>query len=82
MTETPEILFGDSVRWPDQDEDGVDVTFEHAPSRRFDLVIGADRLPSPVRRIAFGPDAAFERNLGYCAAAFTVRGYPHRDEAA
>jgi 2-polyprenyl-6-methoxyphenol hydroxylase-like FAD-dependent oxidoreductase len=56
-----EYLFGDSIRSLAQGDDGVTVTFEHAGSRRFDLVIGADGLHSNVRRLAFGPEARFLR---------------------
>ncbi|MFF3335488.1 FAD-dependent monooxygenase [Streptomyces sp. NPDC002888] len=58
VTDT-EYLFGDSIRSLEQDDDGVTVTFEHAPTRRFDLVIGADGMHSNVRRLAFGPEAQF-----------------------
>ncbi|MFF0578833.1 FAD-dependent monooxygenase [Streptosporangium saharense] len=56
-----EILFGDSVLGLEQDDDGVTVTFEHAPARRFDLVVGADGMHSNVRRLAFGPEERFIR---------------------
>ena len=57
-----EYLFGDSIRSLVQDDDGVTVTFEHAGSRRFDLVIGADGLHSNVRGLAFGPESQFLRH--------------------
>jgi 2-polyprenyl-6-methoxyphenol hydroxylase-like FAD-dependent oxidoreductase len=75
-----ETIFADSIRSIRQDRDGVDVTFERSARRRFDLVLGADGLHSAVRRAAFGEERQFERYLGYCVAAFTVTGYPHRDE--
>jgi 2-polyprenyl-6-methoxyphenol hydroxylase-like FAD-dependent oxidoreductase len=56
-----EYVFGDSVTALAQDGDGVEVTFEHGPARRFDLVIGADGLHSTVRRLAFGPESRFLR---------------------
>ena len=56
-----EYVFGDTVTDLRQDDDGVDVTFEHAPPRRFGLVIGADGLYSPIRRLAFGADAGDRR---------------------
>jgi 2-polyprenyl-6-methoxyphenol hydroxylase-like FAD-dependent oxidoreductase len=59
-----EILFGDSVRRLEQDDDGVTVTFEKAPARRFDLVVGADGMHSQVRRLAFGPEREFIRHKG------------------
>ncbi|MBW0119605.1 FAD-dependent monooxygenase, partial [Pseudonocardia abyssalis] len=50
-----EHLHGDTVTALDEDADGVVVTFEHAPRRRFGLVVGADGLHSAVRTLAFGP---------------------------
>ncbi|MFD0206831.1 MULTISPECIES: FAD-dependent monooxygenase [Saccharothrix] len=46
-----EYVFGDSIT--SIGEDGV-VTFEHGPTRRFDVVVGADGLHSNVRRLVFG----------------------------
>ncbi|HEV7708996.1 MAG TPA: FAD-dependent monooxygenase [Asanoa sp.] len=57
-----EFLFGDSIRHLDQDDAGVTVAFEHAETRRFDLVVGADGLHSTVRRLAFGPEDRFLRH--------------------
>jgi len=58
-----EFLFGDSITALRQDTGGVDVTFKHAAPRRFDLVVGADRLHSSVRTLVFGPEADFVRHL-------------------
>src|SRR6478609_3427935 len=49
-----EYVFGDTVTELRQDDEGIDVTFENAPPRRFGLVIGADGLYSPIRRLVFG----------------------------
>ena len=57
-----EYIFGDSIRRLEQDGDGVTVTFDHADTRRFDLVIGADGVHSTVRRLAFGPDSEYIRH--------------------
>jgi 2-polyprenyl-6-methoxyphenol hydroxylase-like FAD-dependent oxidoreductase len=59
-----EYIFDDSIASLTQDASGVDVTFETAASRRFDLVIGADGLHSRVRKLAFGPEEQFIRRLG------------------
>ncbi|MFB9191941.1 mycothiol conjugate amidase Mca [Actinomadura verrucosospora] len=59
-----EYRFGDSITALEPDEDGVSVTFEHAPPERFDLVIGADGAHSAVRRLAFGPEEDFAHYLG------------------
>ncbi|NUT49791.1 MAG: NAD(P)-binding protein [Saccharothrix sp.] len=60
-----EILFGDSIRGLEQDDDGVTATFEHAPTRRFNLVVGADGMHSAVRRLAFGPEERFVEHKGH-----------------
>ena len=75
-----ETVFGDSVAGIADEGRGVRVSFDHAAPREFDLVIGADGLHSRVRRLAFGPEAAFEVSLGYHVAAFEVGGYRPRDE--
>lgn len=67
-----EYLFDDTVTGIDQDTHGVTVTFEKAPTRRFDLVIGADGQHSAVRGLAFGPEAEFVRPLGLYMAWFTA----------
>jgi 2-polyprenyl-6-methoxyphenol hydroxylase-like FAD-dependent oxidoreductase len=79
-SESTEVIFGDEIAGLQQDASGVQVTFRGGSPRRFDLVIGADGLHSAVRRLAFGPDVIFEKNLGYIAAAFEVAGYQPRDE--
>ncbi len=75
-----ETLFGDTIERIDQTAADVIVTFAHAGTRRFDLVVGADGLHSRVRELAFGPARQFERYLGIKAAAFAVDGYRPRDE--
>lgn len=49
-----DFVYGDTITALNDDGDGVDVTFEHARPRRFDLVVGADGLHSTVRELAFG----------------------------
>jgi len=75
-----ETLFGDSVAGLEECSDGVRVSFEHAPPRHADLVVGADGLHSRVRELAFGPQSSFEVSLDYHVAAFEVSGYRPRDE--
>jgi 2-polyprenyl-6-methoxyphenol hydroxylase-like FAD-dependent oxidoreductase len=75
-----ESIFGDSVVNIEQNNDGVEVAFEHARPRTFDLVIGADGLHSAVRKLVFGNEDRFEKYLGYTVAAFEVGGYRPRDE--
>ncbi|OBF50001.1 FAD-dependent oxidoreductase [Mycobacterium sp. 852002-53434_SCH5985345] len=56
-----EYLFGDSITSIDHDGE---VTFEDAPARRFDVVVGADGLHSNVRQLTFGDEANLTRFLG------------------
>ncbi|GII55634.1 oxidoreductase [Planotetraspora thailandica] len=75
-----EFLFDDTIVTMRQDEHGVDVTFDQAAPRRFDLVVGADGLHSTVRRLAFGPEADFVRHMGVYVATMPLDGpvdHPH-----
>ncbi|MER6951842.1 FAD-dependent monooxygenase [Nonomuraea sp. NPDC000554] len=70
--EHTEYIFGDSITSLTEDADGVTVTFERTPPRRFDLVIGADGLHSNTRRLTFGPEERFVKHLGLYCAIFTT----------
>jgi 2-polyprenyl-6-methoxyphenol hydroxylase-like FAD-dependent oxidoreductase len=75
-----EIVFGDSIAGLREAGAEVHVQFEHGGERRFDLVIGADGLHSRVRKLVFGPQDRYEKDLGYRVAAFETAGYRPRDE--
>lgn len=72
---TAEYIFDDTITGLDDDGAAVNVTFERAPARGFDLVIGADGLHSNVRRLVFGPEDQFIERLGTHAAIFTVPNF-------
>jgi 2-polyprenyl-6-methoxyphenol hydroxylase-like FAD-dependent oxidoreductase len=78
--EGAEVIFGDEIDSLEEQPGGVRVRLKHAGERQFDLVIGADGLHSSVRRLAFGAQQEFEKDLGYAVAAFEARGYRPRDE--
>lgn len=80
LNERVETIFGDTVRALDDDGRRVRVAFESGATRDFDLVVGADGVHSQVRRLVFGPDEEFEKDLGIAVAAFDVEGYRPRDE--
>jgi 2-polyprenyl-6-methoxyphenol hydroxylase-like FAD-dependent oxidoreductase len=67
-----DIRWGDAISGLTQDGDGVIVAFEQSATARFDLVIGADGVHSGVRRLAFGPEARFIRQLGMFVATAPV----------
>ena len=50
----------------------MDGAFERSPTRRFDLVIGADGLHSNVRRLAFGPELSFVHHAGLYVATLPL----------
>jgi 2-polyprenyl-6-methoxyphenol hydroxylase-like FAD-dependent oxidoreductase len=75
-----EIIVGDSIAGLHDAGAEVHVEFEHASERRFDLVIGADGLHSRVRKLVFGPQDRYEKDLGYRVAAFETAEYRPRDE--
>ena len=70
-----EYLFGDSITALTETADGVQVAFENAPARTFDLVVGCDGVHSAVRRLAFGPERDYVRHLGYYYAVAGAPGW-------
>jgi 2-polyprenyl-6-methoxyphenol hydroxylase-like FAD-dependent oxidoreductase len=69
-----EFLYHDTVVALRDDGRGVDVTFERAAPRRFDLVVGADGLHSRVRRLTFGHEQRFVTHLGLYLATIALDG--------
>jgi 2-polyprenyl-6-methoxyphenol hydroxylase-like FAD-dependent oxidoreductase len=70
-----EFIFDDSIQVISQSSDGVRVEFTKNSPREFDLVIGADGLHSNVRRIVFGDESRFVRDLGLYLCVYTVPNY-------
>ena len=70
-----ELLFGDTVQGITQSSDSTRVEFTKNGVREFDLVIGADGLHSNVRRIAFGDETRFLRDLGLYLCGYSVPNY-------
>ncbi|MBD3728473.1 MAG: FAD-binding domain [Sphingomonadales bacterium] len=75
-----EVIFGTTITALEDRGDAVTIALANGEMRTVDLVIGADGLHSNVRSLAFGPEAGFERDLGYAVAAFNIPGYAPRDE--
>jgi len=73
-----EYVFGDSITAISPDGD---VTFEHGPRRRFDIVVGADGLHSNVRRLIFGDEAGLTRFIGgYLAVVSAPKTMAYHNE--
>lgn len=68
-------IFGDSITKISENSDGVHVEFEVSAPRQFDLVIGADGLHSTVRKVAFGDESQFLRELGFYISVFPIPNF-------
>ena len=64
--------FSESIAALHDDGAGVDVRFSSGAQQRFDIVIGADGLHSDTRTLVFGPEAPFNRYLGFCFNLFSL----------
>lgn len=67
-----EYVFSDSISALDESGDRVRVSFERGEPRDFDVVVGADGLHSRTRRLAFGPEAGFYRDLSHRFVGFSA----------
>ena len=70
-----ELLFGDTIQGISQSSNSVQVQFTKNRLREFDCVIGADGLHSNVRRIVFGEESRFLRDLGLYLCVYSVPNY-------
>jgi len=75
-----ETLFNDQISKIDEHDNGVWITLQSGKQRDVDIVVGADGLHSQVRKLIFGPEERFEKDLGYRFAVFESAGYTPRDE--
>ena len=75
-----ETRFGTEVTGIEDRGDRAEVSLSDGTREPFDIVVGADGLHSKVRDLIFGPQAQFERRLGFHVAAFTMGGYQPRDD--
>jgi len=64
--------FDDSIDTLDDDGTGVEVRCKSGERRRYDVVLGADGLHSNTRRLVFGPEEPFTRDLGYTFNLFSL----------
>ena len=64
--------FGDTVMGAEQDGEGVDVSFRSGRCERFDLVVGADGVHSTIRRLVFGPESKYVRQMGHVIAGWEL----------
>jgi 2-polyprenyl-6-methoxyphenol hydroxylase-like FAD-dependent oxidoreductase len=72
-------LFGDYITQITQKEEGVYVEFAQNEPRMFDLVIGADGLHSAVRKLVFGEESYFLKELGMYIAVYRVPNFLNLD---
>lgn len=70
-----ECIFGDGIAQISQSEEGVLVEFEKSAPQVFDLVVGADGLHSIVRKLVFGDEAQFLKELGLYVSVYTIPNF-------
>jgi 2-polyprenyl-6-methoxyphenol hydroxylase-like FAD-dependent oxidoreductase len=75
-----ETLFNEQISEIDEHDIGVRITLQSGGQRDVDIVVGADGLHSQVRKLIFGPEELFEKDLGYRFAVFESAGYAPRDQ--
>ena len=80
VAHTIETIFDEEVTGLEERNNCVRVQFKRSGGREFSLVIGADGLHSNIRKLVFGTQDRFEKQLDYAVAAFEVAGYEPRDE--
>jgi 2-polyprenyl-6-methoxyphenol hydroxylase-like FAD-dependent oxidoreductase len=76
-----EIIFGDTIKQIEQDEEKIGVTFKSGLTRSFDLLVGADGLHSNVRNLIFGEESQFEKYYGYYTSSFTMNNFSNEGRA-
>lgn len=72
-----EIIFGDSIKGIEQDDEKVVVHLQSGLTRTFDLLVGADGLHSNVRNLVFGNESLFEKYYGYYTSSFTLDNFSY-----
>jgi 2-polyprenyl-6-methoxyphenol hydroxylase-like FAD-dependent oxidoreductase len=72
LPDITEVMYGDSV--VGLEDNGVDVmvSFSRAPSRSFDLVVGADGIGSNIRKLVFGDDLDWFHPFGVALASYSA----------
>lgn len=66
------VRFDTTVDAVEERRESVRVTLSDGTTETVDLLIGADGLHSRIRRLCFGPEDPFVRDLGYQTAAYVL----------
>jgi len=66
------VRFGTTVETVEERQDDVRALLSDGTTATVDLLIGADGLHSRTRRLCFGPEEGFLRDLGYLTAAYVL----------
>ena len=69
--------FGVHIVGVEEHADGVDAVLSDGRTERFDAIVGADGLHSPIREPVFGPSSQYEHFLDAYVAAYRGAAYPH-----
>lgn len=74
-----EIIYGDFITDITETHDGILAKFNKTTPRRFDMVIGADGLHSKVRKLVFGEEKKFLRDMGIYVSFYSIPDYMNLD---
>lgn len=74
-----EFIFDDSIKSLSEQENGIQVQFEKNGSHLYDLVVGADGLHSRVRKLIFGDESQFLRELGLYVSFYSIPNFLQLD---
>ena len=75
QSRTLSVKFGTTIQSLRDSGSKVTATLSDGTEQSFALVFGADGVHSHVRELAFGPEAQFDRFLGYYVAAFQLEDH-------
>lgn len=67
-----EILYSDSIKTINEEDNGINIELESGRKEGFDLVIGADGIHSNTRKLVFGSEHNFTKYLGYNFTGFSM----------
>src|SRR5262245_21088389 len=74
-----DVIFGDAIASITQSGNGVEVACRDGRPRTFDPAVGADGLHSNVRRLVFGDESRYLRDLRMYLCVYSVPNYLRLD---
>ena len=67
-----ECLYNNNITHVEQTTQGINVSFDQGNNRQFELLVGADGLHSNVRRLAFGEEKNYFKDMGLYISIYSM----------